>query len=114
MNIKTITFYTSILIIMILFSFSAFAAETHLNEAIQHAEAAVQAPDGKTIAQHAMEAKTHADAAKTERSQAATGDSHLDAGIRSLDEAIKEGNLGAADLARKAAEQALAHLKQAA
>lgn len=110
---KIVTFYMSILIIA-LFSFGAFAAENHLSEAIQHAEAAVQAPDGRTIAQHAEEAKTHANAAKAEKTQAPTGGSHLDAGIRSLDEAIKEGNLGAADLARKAAEQAVAHLKQAA
>lgn len=112
MHMKTITLYTSFLIIFF-FSLSAFAAGNHLNEAIQHAEVAAKATEGKTISQHAEEAKTHANAAKAEKTQAATNP-HLDAGIRSLDEAIKEGNLGAADSARKAAEQAVAHLKQAA
>ncbi|WP_297324356.1 small metal-binding protein SmbP [Nitrosomonas sp.] len=113
MNIKTITLYTSVLI-MVLCSFSAFAAESHLNQAIQHAEAAVKSADGKTIAEHAEEAKTHAKSAQTEKTLAKTAGSHLDAGIKSLDEAIKQGKLGAADLAKKAAEEAVTHLKQAA
>lgn len=113
MHIKTITLYTSFLIIFF-FSLSAFAAGNHLNEAIQHAEVAAKATEGKAISQHAKEAKTHANAAKADKIQATATNPHLDAGIRSLDEAIKEGNLGAADSARKAAEQAVAHLKQAA
>ena len=113
MNMKTITLYTSILI-MALCSFSAFAAESRLDQAIKHAETAVKAADGKTVAEHAEMAKTHAKAAKTEKTLAKTADSHLDAGIKSLDEAIKQGKLGAADLAKKAAEEAVTHLKEAA
>ncbi|MBP6058929.1 MAG: hypothetical protein KA524_11065 [Nitrosomonas sp.] len=113
MNMKTITLYTSFLMVLF-FSVHTFAAGNHLTEAIQHAEAAVKSAEGKSIAQHAEEAKTHANAAKNEKTQATTSGSHLDAGIRSLDEAIKEGNLGAIDSARKAAEQAITHLKQAA
>lgn len=111
---KIITLYTTSILIMTLFSLSALAAENHLNQAIQHADTAVRAPDGKTIAEHAEMAKTHANAAKTEENRDTTGSTHLDAGIRSLDQAIEKGNLGAADSARKAAEDALAHLKQAA
>lgn len=114
MHMKTISLYTSILIILMLLSFGTFARENHLNQAVQHAEAAIQSTDVKAITEHAEEAKTHAEAAKAEKTQATGGNSHLDAGIRSLNEAIKEGKLGAVDLARKAAEQAVAHLKQAA
>jgi hypothetical protein len=114
MSMKVISF-TSILIIMALLPFSTFAAENHLSQAVQHAEAAVQSTDVKTIAGHVEEAKTHAEAAKAEKTlTAGIISSHLDAGIRSLNEAIKEGKLGAIDAARKSAKQAVAHLKQAA
>ncbi len=106
---KIITLYTSILIIA-LCSFSAFAAESHLDQAIKHAEVAAKSGEGKSIAQHADEAKTHAEAAKTEK----IDESHLNAGIKSLDEAIKNGGLGATELAKKSAEEAVTHLKQAA
>ena len=66
-----------------------------------------------TIAEHAEMAKTHANAAKNEKNLTATGGTHLDAGIRSLDQAIENGKLGAADSARKAAEDAVTHLKEA-
>lgn len=112
MNMKAITLYTSILV-MILCSFSAFAAESRLDQAIKHAEAAVEAVDGKTVAGHAEKAKSHAVAAKTEKTITKTAGSHVDEGIKNLDEAIKEGNLGAADLAKKAAKEAVTHLKQA-
>ena len=109
---KTITLYASILV-MTLFWFSAVAGENHLDQAIQHADTAVRAPDGKTIAEHAEMAKTHANAAKNEKNLTTTGGTHLDAGIRSLDQAIENGKLGAADSARKAAEDAVTHLKEA-
>lgn len=113
MNIKTNALYI-IILIMSLCSFSVIASESHLNQAIQHAEAAIKAADGKTVAKHAEEAKTHANASKTERTSTKNAASHLDAGIKSLDEAIMQGKSGATDLAKKAAEEALAHLKQAA
>ncbi len=113
MNIKTNVLY-SIILILSLCSFSAIAAESHLDQAIKHAEAAVNAADGKAIAKHAGEAKTHANASKSEKTSVKNAGSHLDAGIKSLDEAIKQGNLGATDLAKKAAGQAVTHLKQAA
>ncbi|WP_103967732.1 small metal-binding protein SmbP [Nitrosomonas ureae] len=112
-NIKCLRVFQNRLIIS-LCSFSAIAEESHLDQAIKHAEAAVSAADGKAIAKHAGEAKTHANASKSEKTSVKNVGSHLDAGIKSLDEAIKQGNLGATDLAKKAAEQAVTHLKQAA
>ncbi len=102
MNIKTINLYVSILIVT-LYSVSAFAAESHTAQAIEHAVTATKSADGKTIAEHAEIARTHAQTANT----------HLGAGIKNLDEAIKQGKLGATDLAKKAAEEAVAHLKKA-
>jgi soluble cytochrome b562 len=109
MNKKTIIIYASILI-MALLSFSAVAGQSHLDEAIQHAEAAVASADGKTIAKHAQEAKTHAQAAKNDKTDA----KHLDEGIKCLDGAIKEGNDGNLDAAKKEATDAVKHFKQAA
>lgn len=85
-----------------------FAAESHLNEAIKHTEMALQSTEVKSIAQHMEEAKTHSEAAQSEQ----TADSHLNEGIKKLDEAVKESQLGAAELAKKAAQEALTHLKQ--
>lgn len=82
---------------------AAYAEEDHLEEAIKHATEAADAADGKSIAQHAGLARTHAK----------TADDHLDAGIKSLDSAIKQGQLGHDDRAKKAAETAKAHLKAA-
>jgi len=110
MNKKTIILYASILI-MALFSFSAVAAgQSHLDQAIQHAEAAATSADGKTVAKHAQEAKTHAKGAKNDKTDA----KHLDEGIKFLDDAIKEGNEGNSDAAKKAATDAVKHLKEAA
>jgi len=71
-------------IILTFASYSVYAAESHMAQTLEHAEAAVEATDGKVIAEHAEVAKTHA----------VTADEHLDAGIKSLDEAIKHGKLG--------------------
>lgn len=90
-------------IILALASFGAYAGESHMAEALKHAEAAVKADDGKTIAEHAEVAKTHAK----------TADEHLDAGIASLNDAIDHGKMKHADLAKKAAEEAVTHLKAA-
>lgn len=82
---------------------AACAAESHMAEALKHAEAAAKATDGKAIAEHAEAAKTHGQVA----------DEHLDAGIKSLEGAIEHGKLGHADLAGKAAAEAVTHLKAA-
>lgn len=90
-------------IILIFASFGAYAGESHMAEALKHAEAAAKSGDGKAIAKHAEAAKAHAQTAKE----------HLDAGITSLDGAIDHGKLGHDDLAKKSAEEAVTHLKAA-
>ncbi len=80
-----------------------YAGESHMAEALKHAEAAASAADGKTIAEHAEVAVTHAK----------TADEHLDAGITSLNDAIDHGKLKHTDLAKKSAEEAVTHLKAA-
>jgi hypothetical protein len=89
----------------IILAFCSFgvAAESHVAQALKHAEAAAKASDGKTIAEHAEKSKMHAK----------TADEHLDAGIKSLDEAIDQGKQGRTDAAKKAAEEAVTHLKSA-
>ena len=83
-------------------SFGAYA-ESHMTEALKHAEAAAKADDSKAIVEHAEAAKTHAK----------TADEHLDAGITSLNDAIDHGKLKHTDLAKKSAEEAVTHLKAA-
>ena len=113
MNTKAIVLYATISILSIFsFSVSAFVAGNHLEEAIQHADTAVRAPNGKTIAEHAEIAKTHAMAVKTGKTLSSPDNEHLQAGIMSLHQAIKKGKLGAEDSARKAASDALAHFKE--
>lgn len=90
-------------IILAFASFGAYAGESHMAEALKHAEAAVKADDGKGIAKHAEVAKTHAQ----------TANEHLDAGITSLNDAIDHGKLDHTDLAKKSAEEAVTHLKAA-
>jgi O-acetylhomoserine/O-acetylserine sulfhydrylase-like pyridoxal-dependent enzyme len=90
-------------IVLTFASFGAYAGESHMAEALKHAEAAAKAADGKAIAEHAEAAKTHAK----------TADEHLDAGITSLDDAIDHGKLKHTDLAKKSAEEAVTHLKAA-
>lgn len=80
-----------------------YGAESHMAEALKHAEAAAAAADAKGIAEHAGVSKTHAKVA----------DEHLDAGLKSLDGAVEHGKMGHADLAKKAAEEAVTHLKAA-
>lgn len=110
---KTVILFTNT-VILTFFSLGTIGKESHLDQALQHAEAAVTSTVWKSVAEHAEIAKNHANAAKAENSETGKiASPHLDAGIRSLEEAVKEGQLGAADLARKAAEKAVAHLKKA-
>ena len=90
-------------IVLTLASFGAYAGESHITEALKHAEAAAKADDSKAIVEHAEAAKTHAK----------TADEHLDAGITSLNDAIDHGKMKHADLAKKSAEEAVTHLKAA-
>jgi hypothetical protein len=84
-------------------TFGAYAGESHMAEALKHAQAAVKADDGKGVAKHADAAKTHAQ----------TASEHLSAGITSLNDAIDHGKLDHTDLAKKSAEEAVTHLKAA-
>jgi hypothetical protein len=84
-------------------SFFTYAAESHMTEALKHAEAATKATEGKATAEHATAAKAHA----------TTANEHLTAAIKSLDDAIDHGKQGHADVAKKSAEEAVAHLKAA-
>lgn len=90
-------------VILTFCSFSIYAEDSHMIQAVKHAEAAAKATDGKTAAEHAEVAKPHAKAVEE----------HLTAGIVSLDSAIEHGKLGHNDLAKKAAEEAVTHLKAA-
>lgn len=83
-----------------------------VEEAWKHAEAAVQAGnkgDAKGVGEHARIAKTHVESALTQ----STFDEHLTAARKSLGSAIEHSTMGHADLARKAAEEALIHLRAA-
>ncbi|MBS0485305.1 MAG: hypothetical protein JSS06_08875 [Proteobacteria bacterium] len=111
MSVKTMTFFTGIMI-MILFSLSAMASESHLVHAIKHAEAAAAAADGKAAAEHAEKAKTHAIDAKNDKTSK-SDPKHIDDGIKCLDDAIKEGKGGNTEAAKKAAADAVNHFKQA-
>jgi hypothetical protein len=81
----------------------AYAGESHMTEALKHAEAAAKADDSKVIAEHAEAAKTHAK----------TADEHLDAGVTSLNDAIDHAKMKHPDLAKKSTEEAVTHLKAA-
>lgn len=83
--------------------FGAFAAESHMAQALTHAEAGAKATDAKAITEHAETAKSHVTIAEE----------HLKASAKSLDSAIEHGKQGHADLAKKAAEEAVTHLKAA-
>jgi O-acetylhomoserine/O-acetylserine sulfhydrylase-like pyridoxal-dependent enzyme len=84
-------------------SIGVYAGESHMTQALKHAEAASKSDDSKAIVEHAETAKTHAK----------TADEHLDAGIASLNDAIDHGKLKHTDLAKKSAEEAVTHLKAA-
>jgi len=90
-------------IVLGLCSFGATAEESHTALALKHAEVAAKATDGKTIAEHAETARTHAK----------VSEEHVANGIKKLDEAIEQGKLGHTEPAKKAAEEAVTHLKKA-
>src|SRR5688500_8877752 len=102
----------SIPFIMTLFTLNAVAESIHLDRAMQHAEAATKAENGKAVAEHAAKAKIHAKAAKYDAQHRVDG-GHVNEGIESLNNAIKEGNERNTDIAQKAARIALNHFNQA-
>ena len=106
---KTILSSLFIMGVLAFSSFSVNAGNSHLEEAIQHTEAATEADGAKSIAQHAEEAKTHANAARAEKSD----DKHLQEGLKCLDDATREARDGKTEEARKAVTDALEHFKQA-
>lgn len=108
---KTITLFTSILI-MAIFSSSALAVSSNLDQAIQHAQAAVKSTDGETVAKHARISKNYANAAKSDKDRQINR-KHLDQGIESLDAAVSEGKDGNTEAAQQAATDAIEHFKQA-
>jgi len=89
-----------------LLSMNVLAARSHLELAIQYAEAALYAKDEKTLVGHAQEAKVHANMAKNENR-------HLQQGLQCLDDAVSEAQSGKMNAATKAAKDALDHFKQA-
>ena len=90
-------------VVLIFGSCGAYAAESHMKEALKHAEAAAKSTTAEAIAEHADAAKAHAK----------TADENLDAGITSLNDAIDHAKLKHVDLAKKSAEEAVTHLKDA-
>lgn len=109
-------YYLTGFLILIVITLTACSAETHLEQAIQHTKAASQASEGKSIVKHAQSAKDHATDAKNAKpneKHSENSSEHLVEGIRNLDQAIEKGNLDAVVSAKKAAEDALAHLQQA-
>jgi len=81
----------------------AFALDNQLAEALQHAEAAAKTTDVKEI-------ETHAEAAKKNVN---TLEQHLKSALDCLNSAIEHSKHGHVDLAKKAAEDAVVHLKAA-
>lgn len=92
-----------------LLSLNVLAARSHLELAIQYAEAALYAKDEKTLVEHAQEAKKYANTAKNEK-----GDNrYLQQGLQCLNDAVSEAQSGKMNAATKAAKDALDHFKQA-
>ena len=87
-------------------------AENHVQEATKHAQTAAgsgKKGDFSSIAKHARLAKIHVEAALKDKPD----DAHLEAALKSLDEAILKGQRGNGGEARKAAKEAVSHLKAA-
>lgn len=84
-------------------SLGVYAEESHVQEALKHAEAAAKASDVQAITEHAEASRSHAKLVAE----------HSAAAVKSLDGAIEHGKLGHADLAKKSAEAGLQHLKAA-
>jgi cell division protein FtsB len=87
----------------------SWAEKSHLVEATEHTQAAVEhgkAGHADVLATHATEALKHAEAAEK-----AKANPHTAAAIKELKGAVEHGKANHADVATKAAEEALGHLK---
>ncbi|MDD5319167.1 MAG: small metal-binding protein SmbP [Methylococcales bacterium] len=102
-------------VLLLVLSFGVFAEE-HLDQALEHANAAVvegQAGKEDSLVVHAKAALEHSLAASLVAKSVPKG--HIDAASKSLQDAIDHGNLGPAhvEMATKSAEEAVEHLKAA-
>lgn len=95
-----------------LFSPIVMSEMSQLNNAISHAEAAVNAKNGKEIATHAQEAKASALEAKKAGNFSDDAKYHLEAGILSLEHAIENGKAGVDEKAHQQAADAVKHFKE--
>ena len=89
-------------------------AEEHLDQALEHANAAVaegQAGKAPALVTHAKAALDHSLAASLVAKSVPKG--HTDAASESLQAAIDHGNLNHVEPATKSAEEGVAHLKAA-
>ncbi len=84
-------------------SINAGALDTHATLALDHAQTAAKIGDVKVIAEQLEMAKSHIRVIEA----------YLKAGNTSLDSAIAHAHQGDANLAKKSAEEAVAHLKAA-
>lgn len=107
---KALSLFVSFLLIFYV-SLNAHASN-NLDQAIKHSEVALKSDQAKSVAEHAAEAKKYAHAAKNDKDRVIDG-KHLDEGIKCLSDAMKEGENGNADEAKKAVKDALEHFKQA-
>ena len=103
----------SSILLFSLFSFNVIAQNDHLDKAINHAEEAFKAIDGKGIAFHAQKAQPHALAALKQGNYSEESLHNLQAGITALDNAVEKGNLDATDSARQGASDAVRFFKEA-
>jgi hypothetical protein len=107
---KLAPFFAGLLLCL---STSVFAEE-HLDQAVDHAKAAVaegQAGKASSLVTHAKAALDHSLAASLVAKSVPKG--HIDAASKSLQEAIDHGNLSHAAPATKSAEEGLTHLNAA-
>lgn len=98
--------------LLIFFASLGVHASGNLDQAIKHSEAALKSEKVKSVADHAAEAKKYAQAAKNDKDRVIDG-KHLDEGIKCLSDAMKDGEKGDADEAKKAVKDAIEHFKQA-
>jgi hypothetical protein len=82
---------------------NAYATESHMALALEHAQTAAKTNDAKTLVNHADAAKSHLNVV----------DEHLKTGNSSLDAAIEHAKQSHAELAKKSAEAAVEHLQAA-
>jgi hypothetical protein len=104
MKTSTKKHYTlMVAVILTAASTATLAIDNQLGTALGHAETAAKTDDVKEI-------ETHAEAAKTNVTNV---EQHLKEALNSLNSAIEHSKHGHADLAKKAAEDAVKHLKAA-